>query len=342
MNLNKSARELLDRYLLGVKRALPGNKQNDITAEIESSILDRLEERYPQEQEISETQVKDILQELGSPRKLASSYSPQRYLISPRIFPAYLLVLRIVVLAVVGALILSLLIATLTGNTTTAGIPILKYLSTLWNGAFSAAAFVTLTFAIIERVNEDKDIEELEVWNKFNVEDLPELNSSVKQTTIPGTVFEIVLGVIGLAFLTYILNNNGQLPIFFNMENRMVQVRVFTDSFLRFMPFMMALAGLEVTRGAMLLVQGRQSSLTGWWHIILRIADIVLTVFLLGSFPLITLEGFQSLAIAPNLDFVRIGSAVNTGLRVILIISIFGTCVEIAQHVYREIKNPAG
>ena len=84
MKLNNSARVLLDRYLLGVRRALTGKKREDIAAEIESSLLDRLEERFLGDQEISEAQVKEVLQEMGSPRKLASSFEPQRSLIGPR------------------------------------------------------------------------------------------------------------------------------------------------------------------------------------------------------------------------------------------------------------------
>ena len=98
---------------------------------------------------------------MGSPRKLAASFGPQRSLIGPRLFPAYLLVLRIVVPVVVGALILSIIIRAFTGEADSGTFPAVKYLATLWNGAFSAAAFVTLTFAIIERVNEEKEIEEL-------------------------------------------------------------------------------------------------------------------------------------------------------------------------------------
>ena len=45
MKLNNNARVLLDRYLLGVRRALTGKKRDDIAAEIESSLMDRLEER---------------------------------------------------------------------------------------------------------------------------------------------------------------------------------------------------------------------------------------------------------------------------------------------------------
>jgi len=341
MKLNNSARVLLDRYLLGVRRALTGKKREDIAAEIESSLLDRLEERFSGDQEISEVQVKEVLQEMGSPRKLAASFGPQRSLIGPRLLPAYLLVLRIVVPVVVGALTLSIIIESLTGNGVGSGIPILEYMATLWNGAFSAAAFVTLTFAIIERVNEDKEIEELKEFEKFSVENLPEIDDTNKQPTTPGTVFEIVMGVIGLAFFTYVLNNNGQLPTYINLASKMTQVRVFTDNFLQFFPVMMAITGLEVARNAMLLVQGRQSSLTNWWHVIMEGAHVVLSVFLLRSFPLIMLKGFQPLFVTAEWDLAQIEPGINTGLKVIIILSLIGTGVEIIRHLFQEAKNPA-
>jgi len=71
MKLNKEARELLDRYLLGVKRELTGKQREDIAAEIESYLLDLLEERFPKSKEIVESQMKEILQEMGAPRKIA-------------------------------------------------------------------------------------------------------------------------------------------------------------------------------------------------------------------------------------------------------------------------------
>ena len=341
MKLNNSARVLLDRYLLGVRRALTGKKREDIAAEIESSLLDRLEERFSGDQEISEAQVKEVLQEMGSPRKLASSFEPQRSLIGPRLLPAYLLVLRIVVPVVVGALTLSIIIEFLTGGLDSSAIPILEYLGTLWNGAFSAAAFVTLTFAIIERVNEEKEIEELKEFEKFSVDNLPEINDTNKQPTISGTVFEIVMGVIGLAFFTYVLNNNGQLPTYINLASKMTQVRVFTDNFLQFFPVMMAITGLEVARNAMLLVQGRQSSLTNWWHVIMEGAHVVLSVFLLRSFPLIMLKGFQPLFVTAEWDLAQIEPGINTGLKVIIILSLIGTGVEIIRRLFQEAKNPA-
>ena len=341
MKLNNNARILLDRYLLGVRRALTGKKRDDIAAEIESSLMDRLEERSSADQEITETRVKEVLTEMGSPRKLAASFGPQRSLIGPRLLPAYLLVLRIVVPVVVGALILSIIIKTLIGETDGAAFPALEYLGTLWNGAFSAAAFVTLTFAIIERVNEEKEIAELAEFDLFNADDLPELGEADKEQSITETVLEVVFGVIGLAFFTYILNNNGLFPIKFSPMEKVALIPIFTDSFLRFMPFMMAVTGLEVARSATLLAQGRESSITNWWHIFTQGANMILSVFLLRVFPLITVAGFKTLPLPADWDFARIETGVNTGLKVIIILSLVGTGLDIIRRVYRQAKNSA-
>jgi len=159
MKLNKNASEILERYLLGIRRALTGKKREYIVKEIESSILDQLEERCPDSSEITNAQIKDVLGEMGSPRKLAAQFSPQRYLISPHFFYAYTLVLRIVVPVVIGALLLSLIIGTITGFSNNSSLPVLEILGKLWNGVFMAAASVTLVFAIIECVSEGKEIE---------------------------------------------------------------------------------------------------------------------------------------------------------------------------------------
>ena len=107
------------------------------------------------------------------------------------------------------------------------------------------------------------------------------------------------------------------------------------------MPFMMAVTGLEVARSATLLAQGRQSSLTNWWHIFTQGANMVLSVFLLRAFPLITVEGFKTLPLPADWDFARIETGVNTGLKVIIILSLVGTGIDIIRRVYREAKNSA-
>jgi len=341
MKLNKSAREMLDRYMLGVRRALTGKDREDIAREIESFLLDSLEERYPDKGELSASQVEDVLAEMGSPRKLAGQFTPQRCLIGPRLYPAYIMVMRIVVPVVVGAILLSFVIGTIAGTYSDAGFPVWEFLGGVWNGAFSAAAFVTLIFAAIDRASECADIEELKELEDFNLDDLPELSEKEKEPTVVGSSFEVVMGVLGLAFFTYIYNTGGTVPLFGDPGGA-GSLRIFTPNFLRFVPVMMAITGMEVARSATLLVQGRNSSLTEWWQVSTHVANFILSVFLLGAFPLISLEGLGDASFAAGWNITRIASAANTGLRVILILSLVGSAVDVIQRVYRELKNPAG
>jgi len=340
MKLNKEARELLDRYLLAVKRELTGKQREDIAAEIESYLLDLLEERFPKSKEIAESQIKEILQEMGAPRKVAAQYSPQRYLVGPRLFPAYILILKIVLAAVIGALTLSFIINSVIGNTSNIWLAVLEYFGTIWNAALSAGGSITLIFALIEHFGKGKEIKEIDELQEFNIPDLPELPTEEKEPGKIGLSIEIALGIIGIAFFTYINSTGGRVPYFFNPQTEMKLVQLFTDNFLRYVPLILALAGIDLTRDGMLLVQGYHSSLTNWWHICTQSVHVVLMGFMIKSLPLISLNGFQSIGGA-DLDFTHLGSLANTGIAIGMAVGIVGTTIEIIRKVIREIRSPS-
>ncbi len=340
MKLNRSARELLDRYLLAVKRELTGKQREDIAAEIESYLLDLLEERFPKTKEITEAQIKEILQEMGAPRKVAAQYSPQRYLIGPRLFPTYFLVLKIVIAAVVGALTLSFIITSVIGETSIVWLDILEYLGTIWSGALSAGGSLTLVFALIERFGEGKEIKEIDELQKFKLHDLPDLPVEEKEPSKIGLSIEIALGIIGIMFFTYVKSTGGRVPYFFNPQTEMQLVRLFTDNFLQYVPLILALAGLDLTRNITLLIQGYHSVLTNWWQICTQSAHVVLMAFLIKSLPLITLDAFRMIG-AADVDFAHLGSFVNTGIAIGVAVGIVGTSIDIIRKVVREIRSPS-
>lgn len=340
MKLNRSARELLDRYLLAVKRELTGKQREDIAAEIESYLLDMLEEHFPETEEVTKPQIEDILQEMGAPRKIAAQYMPQRYLIGPRLFPAYILVLKIVIAAVAGALILSLVITSVIRETSFAWLAILEYFGTIWSGIFSTAGSITIVFAIIERLSESIEIKELDEFHKFKLHDLPELPAEEKEPSKIGTSIEIALSLIGIAFFTYINSTGGCLPHFFNPQTEMELVQVFTNGFLRYVPLILALAGLDLARDVTLLVQGYHSALTNWWQICTQGAHVIMRVFLIQSLPLITLDALRMSGIA-DIDFTHLESLANTGIAIAIAVGMVITIIDTLRKVIREIHNPS-
>jgi hypothetical protein len=339
MKMNKNTNELLQRYLLAVKRELGGKQREDITAEIESYIYDLLEERYAGKEEVTQAELEVILKEMGAPRKVASQYAPQRYLIGPRLFPVYWLVLRILAAVVAGALTLSTVIATVINPPVYIGPAVLELLGTIWSGVLSAAGAVTLAFAIIERATEGKRIDEIEELKEFKLSDLPELPEEEKSINLVGTSFECVLSALGMIFFIYIQSTDGFLPVFMNTGENMRMVRLFTDNFLKFIPVILMLAGLDIARNITLMVQGRHSSLTNWWHIASEGANVILNGLMISALPLITLAFFNEFIHIS--DIARTESLANTGLAAALGLGILGSIVDIIKRATKEIRNPA-
>jgi len=75
-------------------RQLPRNKRADIEAELRSALTDSLEARS--QGEPTQDQVVAVLKEFGRPEKVAASYWPEgQYLIGPRLFPLFRMVVGI-------------------------------------------------------------------------------------------------------------------------------------------------------------------------------------------------------------------------------------------------------
>ena len=97
---------LIDKYVAEVGRHLPLLKgREDIEKELKSTLEDMLDERR-QAGAPEEAQVIQLLKEFGSPQKVASTYNPHPYLIGPKLFPLFLMVLKIVISVVVAVLLI--------------------------------------------------------------------------------------------------------------------------------------------------------------------------------------------------------------------------------------------
>ena len=96
-------------------------------------------------------------------------------------------------------------------------------------------------------------------------------------------VIEIVFGIIGIAFFTYLNSTGGQVPYIINLQSRLQHVRLFTDNFLRYIPLIMALAGLDLARNVTLFVLGYNSALSNWWQICTQGAQAVMMAFMIRS-----------------------------------------------------------
>jgi len=210
MNYN----ELIDRYVYAVTRQLPAKQREDIEKELRSIINDMLEERCG---DITPTErdVNVVLAELGKPSELAAKYDPngERSLIGPRYYRRYIQTLKItlpmVALGLAIAAVLSVLfegmdrsmnimvngvqneIASAVGSWAAL---IGEWIGNIITSVFTAAAFITLVFAIFEYKGVTLDEDDITKLPK-----VPEKNHRIKRAEC---VVGIVLSVFFLALFT--------------------------------------------------------------------------------------------------------------------------------------------
>jgi hypothetical protein len=150
--------EVIDRYVHEIGEHLPWNLRADVEAELRSLLLDSLEERARAAQRPPDPLLAEaVIREFGAPGEVARRYLPQdQYLIGPRLFPAYRLVVKIAVIVIAatcGGLFVSAVVGSAVANRE--GPDLLAVAHTMWQaavGIFFNLALVTLVFAIIERV----------------------------------------------------------------------------------------------------------------------------------------------------------------------------------------------
>lgn len=149
-----TVQDTIERYVYQVARRLPGKSRKDIEAELRGLVEDMLEARCgdiaPEKKDVD-----IVLMELGSPAAFAARYGnaegQPRYLVGPSVFPQYLSILKLVLLVVAIGMTVVSVIQTVADAGAVSGFALFgMWLRNILGGAFSAAAVVTLIFAVLE------------------------------------------------------------------------------------------------------------------------------------------------------------------------------------------------
>lgn len=183
----------LDRYIHEVGRFLPRVKRSDIQAELRSSLIDTLEDRFGQEP--AEDQVAELLKEFGNPRDVAGSYHPRgQYLIGPGLYPLFRMVAWIVIAAVLGAQLLAWGIAVFVAGETFSA---LEMLASLVNSVPASLGWLLITFMVLQYFDAKPYLED-EPWDPNS---LPEINpdQDVKRGEL---IFGLIFSTLILMMLT--------------------------------------------------------------------------------------------------------------------------------------------
>lgn len=325
---------LVDRYVQEVGDRLPVKQRSDIQAEIKSMVQDMLEEKSRNSgKPVDEALTLQVLKELGRPEKVATSYSPPRYLIGPTLYPTFWFVLKIslAVVAAVAVIVFAVRVAVGDiGNWAAVG----DGIGNIFDWLVAALGWVVVTFAILERVwpaskipGKEKDWDPAELLRRPDADKIPLSRpiTAILFTLAALVIFNVFRGVIAVKFLE---------------QGELVTLVSLSDAFFRVMLLINVVWVLTVVFHCATLVQRRWYPATRWAYVGLLVFGIVVTAILLAGPSIINVNIETLNAInTSSASSETIISTVNIVVRACLGIAIVVSCIQIGITVYAIIAR---
>jgi hypothetical protein len=185
--------DLIDRYLSAIRRNLPARNADDIVAELRDALASRIEDREEAlGRPLDAGEIQAVIKDFGHPLVVAARFRGRQSLIGPEVFPFYLSVARIVLLAIAGVQVAIGLVQLLFGDHD----PLQLLLQTIGGLSVSllvSLAIVTLIFAILERT--DFSADHIGNWNPMQLADIADRQ--------PGPWESAAEVALGIAFLLW-------------------------------------------------------------------------------------------------------------------------------------------
>lgn len=338
---------LLDQYATAVSHRIPPMRgkaefvrglRDDLHAQLAQRA--RAEGRPP-----DETMERELLRELGSPARYAASRNPYPHLIGPQLFPAFTLVVTIVVGVLVTVLTLITGVSIALGSPSSA----LEALGAIANGLagiFSAAlgAFgaVTLTFAIIERVVPAARLDteltgaDAEPWDPDSLAAKPQQDPDRVKP------WESIVAIVLLVAVILLFNVFPDIIGFHVFtDGGWTVTPLLTDAFFRWLPLLNLAWVAEILLHAWLLRTGRWSPLSRLASIAIKVLQLVVLVLLVTGPDIIGLTP-ELVAEGGDTDLETAGTVVlwiQRAVRFALALGILGTVVDILKTGYHAVRQ---
>lgn len=246
--------DLVERYIEAVVRYLPPRQRADITRELRSLIEDMLQQRAAGREPGAED-VEAVLLELGDPRRLADNYrGSSRCLISPVFFDLYWLVLRIVLAAAGGGVLLATALEMAAHPPDSAWAAIAGIIGNLYNALIGAFGVVTLIFALNDRFNEQASEAMAKIKGQWHPSQLPP--RMVKGLPIKRS--DPIVALIFLFVALIVINVNIDLIGLYIQNGGSVSITpLISDRFQTFLPWLNLSIGLAILAEMIKLIVGR-------------------------------------------------------------------------------------
>jgi hypothetical protein len=322
---------LVDRYLVAVSDLLPAKLRKDTITEIRSLIQDALDDRSKVEgRDPDEKMMADVLKEFGSPEKIVAPYLPEKYLIGPRLYPTFVLVLRIVLPIIAVLVLVTYWLGAIQLSSLTAVdflTDLVKSLGSALSATVQAFADIVIIFAILQwAVPEFKTIGKEKEWNPHSLKTINRPDK-IKRGEL---ITEIVFIFIALIIFNFYFDRVG---IYNNFNGQWTFTPILTDAFKAYIPWFDLLWISTILLDVLVLRKGAWQTATRLFSILISGLNLAIAASLMRNISLIyTLEG----------DLGAIGtlkSLLNHFLIIALTIVIITSVVKIGQMVWRLVKG---
>ena len=331
--------EMIDRYAAEVGRNLPEKMRPDIERELRSILEDMLDDRGKAEGRApDEAMVVQMLKEYGPPSKVAESYHAPRYLIGPRIYPLYIMIIKIVlpVLAVLMVVLFGFSVSRSSLDLAGMGRVLAELIGSFIQAAITFFGAITLAFALTERFNPDlKDFELDKDWDPRKLKPVVTQPDAIKTSEV---VFETVFSLIGILIFTVYISRVG---LYFFSDEVAVFIPILTDAFKAYIPWLVGLWGLGIAKNIILLGQGHWTPATRWFSIALHAANAVLAAIILQGPPIVDLnpEAVTEMARINITGFTleSLRNAFQFSVRLAIGIGLIASLVDMGKEIYQAV-----
>ena len=345
---------LIDTYVTEVGRRLPGKNRKDIEAEIRSTLQDMLDERCQKTgKPVDDEMILAVLKEYGSPDKVAATYQGERYLIGPRLYPIFTLVLRIIlaVTGILAAIGLGIALYHIAGSPQNVFETIIKAVGNFIASMVIALGNIVLIFAILEwalfRAGAKLDLKDLPQAREWDPRSLTKV-SGPNQVRMGDTIVEIV----GAFAVIVIFNFYPQIIGFTPSLNGVMEsgwaigfgsatfTPLLSQAFFHFVPFLTLVWALTIILDIFLLRMGHWNVVTRICLIGLKVINIVIAAAMLAVPSLLAVTSASlTTAVGSPEAAQTLMSMLDLFVRVALWLSIVGNAIEIIRAISRMAAN---
>ena len=269
--------DVVERYIYAVTQKLAQSQRKDIARELRSLIEDMVDERS-QGKQATESEIEEVLLELGSPQTLAKQYrGTNRFLIGPELFDSYLIVLKIVLITTAIMIGVGFAFQVILDPVAILDY-FIEFITSTVIGIPMAFGWTTLGFALAEHYGgvDAKDFNTEKNWTPSDLAPVPNQKGRISRS-------EPIAGII---FYTIFI-------LFFTLSTNYFGVWIFNDGFsgtvpfineeanLLFLIFIIIVLGFGILKESLKLVYGRWNVQLVVFTLVLNIISFLTVIFII-------------------------------------------------------------